>query len=88
VDTVLSSIEDRTVSTGVSVPAGSGKILAEWAQTKRSGTGFADRKRNTASIGYDYDLSKRTDLYAVYMRDRITGFDSGNSFGAGIRHRF
>ena len=81
-------LEDRTVSTGVSVPAGSGKILAEWAQTKRSGTGFADRKRNTASIGYDYDLSKRTDLYAVYMRDRITGFDSGNSFGAGIRHRF
>ena len=39
-------------------------------------------------MGYDYFLSKSTDVYAMYMRDRITSFSSGTSFGAGIRKRF
>jgi predicted porin len=39
-------------------------------------------------VGYDYDLSKRTDVYAIYMNDRITNRNSGNSFGVGVRHRF
>jgi predicted porin len=82
-------MDDKTLSLGVSVPAGGGKVLAAWAQTKRNGAAVgADQKRNTASVGYDYDLSKRTDLYAIYMNDRITNQDSGNSLGVGIRHRF
>lgn len=82
-------LDDKTASLGASVPAGNGKFLASWAQTKRSGVAIgADQKRNTSAIGYDYDMSKRTDLYAVYMNDRITSQDSGNSFGVGIRHRF
>ena len=44
--------------------------------------------RTTTSVGYDYYLSKRTDLYAVVMNDRFTGNASGNSYGVGIRHRF
>ncbi|MFC3108697.1 porin [Undibacterium arcticum] len=71
------------------MPVGGGKILAAWAQTKRSGAAFgADQKCDTASVGYDYDLSKRTDLYAVYMNDKITRQSAGNSFGLGVRHRF
>ena len=82
-------LDDKTLSLGASVPFGQGKFLAAWAQTKREGTAFgAEQKRNTASFGYDYNLSKRTDLYAVYMHDRITDQDSGNSFGLGLRHRF
>ncbi|GAB3554015.1 porin [Noviherbaspirillum agri] len=82
-------LEDKTISLGASVPVGQGKIMAAWAQTRRSGVDFgAEQKRNTTSIGYDYNLSKRTDLYAVYMNDRITDLDSGNSFGLGMRHRF
>lgn len=82
-------LNDKTLSLGASVPAGQGKVLAGWAQTKRSGTAFgADKKRNTVTVGYDYDLSKRTDLYAMYMNDKITALNSGNSFGVGIRHRF
>jgi len=80
-------LEDKTVSLGVSVPVGQGKILAAWAQTRRDDLGI-ELKRNTTSIGYDYNLSKRTDLYAIYMNDRITDLDSGNSFGLGMRHRF
>lgn len=82
-------LKDKVGSVGVSVPLGSGKVLASYAETKRSGaTVGSDLKRNTASLGYDYDLSKRTDLYAIYMSDKITDLNRGNSFGAGIRHRF
>jgi predicted porin len=78
--------ETRTTSFGVRVPAGAGAVMAEWARTKREAA--VDTTRNTASIGYDYFLSKRTDLYAVYSRDKLTSFDSANSFAVGIRHTF
>lgn len=81
--------DDKTTSMGASVPAGTGRILAAWAQTKRSGIAIgAEQKRNTTSVGYVYDLSKRTDVYAVAMNDRITRQNNGNSFGLGVRHRF
>ncbi len=82
------AIEDKTASLGLSVPAGAGKILAGYAQTRRSAGAAADVKRQTTTVGYDYALSKRTDVYAVLMNDRLTGFDGGNSFGLGIRHGF
>lgn len=81
-------LSDKTLSLGADVPLGQGKFMLAWAQTKRTGGGFADTKRDTASIGYDYNLSKRTDLYVIAMSDKIKSFDSGSSFGAGIRHRF
>ena len=77
----------KTYSLGLSAPVGGGQILAAWAQTKQDAPGI-DRKRSTASLGYDYNLSKRTDVYAIYMNDRITNLSNGNSFGVGIRHRF
>lgn len=81
--------DDKTTSLGASVPTASGKFITAWAETKRSGAAAgADQKRDTTSIGYVHDLSKRTDVYAVAMNDRITSQPSGNSFGLGIRHRF
>ena len=44
-----------------------------------------DVTRKTTTVGYDYNLSKRTEVYAVYMNDKQTGLNSGNSVGAGIR---
>ncbi|MFC7513378.1 porin [Herbaspirillum sp. GCM10030257] len=82
-------LDDKTLSLGATVPAGPGKVQLAWAQTRRDGVAFGpDQKRNTTAVGYDYDLSKRTDLYGVVMNDRITNRDSGNSFGVGVRHRF
>lgn len=78
----------KTYSLGASVPMGAGKILAAWARTNATDAVGGDATRNTASLGYDYNLSKRTDLYAIYMNDRITNLSNGNSFGVGIRHRF
>jgi len=72
------------VGLGASVPVGNGKILAQWGQIKPE-TGA---KRKTFSAGYDHFLSKRTDLYAVAMSDKIDGQTSGSAFSVGIRHRY
>ncbi|MBE7418773.1 MAG: porin [Ideonella sp.] len=72
------------VGVGVTAPAGPGKIMAQWGQIDPD----VGAKRKTLSLGYGYALSKRTDVYAVYMNDKISGLSSGNSYGVGIRHSF
>jgi predicted porin len=80
---------DRTYSVGAWVPAGAGgSVLAAYAKTKRDRAAAPELTRDTFSVGYDYALSRRTDVYAVAMNDRITGYDSARSYGLGIRHRF
>jgi len=81
----LAAVADRTtVTLGLSAPAGGGKVLAAWAKTKVDN----GNTRDTITVGYDYNLSKRTDLYAMLMNDKITTFESGTSLGLGVRHRF
>lgn len=75
----------KTMHIGASVPLGGGSLLASWARTNVTST---DTSRNTVTVGYDYNLSKRTDIYAMYMNDRITAQTTGNSFAVGLRHRF
>lgn len=83
------TMDDHSYSLGLSVPVGAGAILAAYADTRRSGSLLAtDLKRNTLSLGYDHLLSKRTDLYTIYMSDKITAASRTSSFAAGIRHRF
>jgi len=76
--------ELKTLSLGASAPVAGGKVLAAYAKTKAEG----GSKRDTVTVGYDYFLSKRTDVYAMLMRDKVTSFDSGTSLGLGVRHRF
>ncbi len=81
----LTAVADKTTwSLGASAPVAGGKVLAAYAKSKVEG----GNKRDTATVGYDYFLSKRTDVYAMLMRDKITNFESGTSLGLGIRHRF
>lgn len=79
------TIDKQTTSLGISAPLGSGKLLAAVAHTKDD---MANTSRTTSTVGYDYTLSKRTDVYAMLMNDKITTFESGNSLGLGVRHRF
>lgn len=73
----------HTFQVGTKVNIGRGNILASYANTG----GVVDHK--TFSLGYDYDLSKRTDLYTMYMNDRAAAYaDTVNSFSVGMRHRF
>ena len=63
---------------------GAGKLMAQYSQVSPDLGG----NRKPASLGYDHFLSKRTDLYTVYMQDRLGGLANGNSDAAGVRHRF
>ncbi|KAF1046012.1 porin [Xylophilus sp.] len=75
----------RTSQLGATVPLGAGTMLADYARTELTRTRV---DRRTFSLGYDHFLSRRTDVYAVYMNDRITAQTNGNSVGFGVRHRF
>ena len=76
----------NTAQGGVTVPVGPGSVMASYAYS-RDGGGL-DQTRQTAAVGYDYPLSKRTDIYAAYMYDKITSQSSGNTYGVGLRAKF
>ncbi len=72
---------------GAAVPIGTGLILASYGQshTKSSLAGTTDR---TASIGYDYFLSKNTDIYVAALHEKLSFVSTGNSLAGGMRLRF
>lgn len=90
----------------IAVPFGAGRVLAGHASRKTDDPvgpvpatlAGGNVERRVTTLAYDYNLSKRTDLYAVLMRDQtvtrtlpppganVTA--SGTSFVAGLRHRF
>lgn len=78
---------------GVSVPLGAGALLASYGQVKFE-QGADEGKNKIFTLGYDYNLSKRTDVYAAYMYDKnsdndaATDWKAGNTFAVGVRHRF
>lgn len=76
----------NTAQGGVSVPLGTGTAMASYAYSRD--TGGLNQTRQTAAIGYDYPLSKRTDVYAAYMYDHFDNMSSGMTYGAGIRAKF
>jgi predicted porin len=99
-------IRYRLWELSTSVPVGSGFILAGYAsRTTGDAVGpvpaaapTGNKERAVLSVGYDYYLSKRTDLYAMAMHDRTTtntlpappsAVDaSANNIAFGMRHRF
>ncbi|AIY41659.1 Outer membrane protein [Collimonas arenae] len=83
--TVTLNPKTRGWSVGADVVAGPGNVKAGYAQVRQDGHA-SDKK---ASIGYWYNLSKRTYLYTDAARTK-TG-DSGDSINAvdfGIQHSF
>ena len=86
-DTPATSLVTRTTQLGVSTPWAGGTVMASVARTRRDSP-TVEASRTTAALGYDHFLSKRTDLYGVYLSDRASGFTRRNSLVVGIRHRF
>ncbi|MEX8191729.1 porin [Comamonas guangdongensis] len=84
--------KNTTYSLGLDlpVPGTTGSFKAAAARTKAE-QGDASGTRTSVSLGYDHFLSKRTDVYAVAMYDRVSmdiPDKSGTSLLLGIRHRF
>ncbi|AKJ69430.1 porin [Pandoraea thiooxydans] len=79
----------HTYELGASVPvAHNSAVLLEWARTSKTAPRNGGYIRNTASAGYDYHFSKRTDVYAVYSFDKLTSQGAGSTYGVGVRHTF
>ncbi|MFB9127842.1 porin [Paraburkholderia dipogonis] len=76
----------QTGQGGVAVPLGVGTLMASVAYSRDSGG--LDQTRKSAAIGYDYPLSKRTDVYAAYLYDHFNKQSSGQTYGVGIRAKF
>ncbi|PXX23092.1 MULTISPECIES: porin [Burkholderia] len=81
-------VTDDTVQVGASIRTGIGSVLVSWAGTQRRPAAGDHIHWSTAALGYDYPLSKRTDMYAAWRYDTISHVSSGNSVGAGIRMKF
>jgi predicted porin len=71
---------------GVAVPLAAGRVLASYVHSKTSGGSNASR--STIAVGYDYSLSKLTDVYSAILADRATDLSSGMTYGVGIRGHF
>jgi predicted porin len=82
------TIDSDTYSVGASIPVGAGKILASYATTRNSTAGAPDYRRNSALIGYDHALSKRTDVYVNYLYDKLSTASTGSVMGVGLKHNF
>ena len=69
---------------GAKVVAGPGNVLVGYGQKKPD----AVEATKQASIGYEYNLSKRTFLYTDAMNVRRSGAETINTFDVGIHHNF
>jgi predicted porin len=81
------AIKSRLYQVGAVSPIGLGFLMISYGHKGDdvNGSHFTQR---TFSIGYDYFLSKATDIYAVAMNERATALSSGNTIAAGVRLRF
>ena len=72
---------------GAAVPIGTSLIMVAYGRsyTKTAFSGKTDRQ---ASIGYDYFLSKNTDIYVAALYEKLSFVSSGNSVAGGVRMRF
>ena len=78
---------------GATVPMGSGEFFGSVQQARPGGTivdAGATQTQTIGSIGYTYDLSKRTSVYAYYsyVQDYLFVQGSVQTLGAGIVHKF
>ena len=79
---------------GLSAPLGGGSSLfASWQRADANNKKLTggDSASNTYSLGYNYSLSKRTDVYAIASHTSNWAFVDGikaTEVGMGLRHRF
>lgn len=88
-DTTAAEVKDKIYQLGVSVPVtDKAAVLASFGQLKNKTAADVTTKDEVFSLGYDYTLSKRTDVYGVFSNHRVTSLQSGQSLAVGIRHNF
>jgi predicted porin len=72
---------------GAAVPIGTSLILVAYGRQHASAPSKATTDRTT-SIGYDYFLSKSTDIYIAALYENLSFVSTGNAIAGGVRVRF
>ena len=83
-------VKRRVYELSAGVPVGPGKFTAAYAYSSIDDVNPATpSQRRVWSLGYDYSLSKRTDIYAVAYRDlQRNVLIEQRILALGVRHRF
>ncbi|MGZ5184809.1 MAG: porin [Caldimonas sp.] len=83
------TIDSRTLlyHLGAAVPLGNSLVLVAYgaSQVRTPTSRITDR---SFSLGYDYFLSKSTDIYVAALYEKTFQLSSGNSVAGGVRVRF
>ena len=81
--------DSRTTSyqLGAAVPIGNSLVLVAYGRSHSSTPQLATTD-SILSLGYDYFLSKNTDIYVAAMVERLSFVSSGNTVAGGVRVRF
>ena len=82
--------KDTIYQVGASVPVTEkGTVLASFGKLSNKLTSNGAKETDTVfSVGYDYALSKRTDVYVVFSNNQHSDVDSGQTTAVGIKHNF
>lgn len=72
---------------GAAVPIGSSLILVAFGSSQVR-TQYSQITDRSFSLGYDYFLSKSTDIYVAALYEKTFQLSSGNSVAGGVRVRF
>lgn len=91
---VGAEMKTRNYMVGVSAPFGAHSVKASYAVNENRTIDNADSKQ--FALGYQYDLSKRTNVYASYAYNKQEanivapqfGRESANTYNVGLRHKF
>lgn len=87
IDNPRLNAKDKMPHLGLTAPVGLGQVQLAWEQDKNTAAGSTTR-RTTASGGYVYALSKRTQVYGFAMRDDLPVVGNADSYVLGVRHAF
>lgn len=84
-DNDLAKRKHKMPHIGLTAPLGNGEFQMAWAKDDVSGSTNSSRK--TLSLGYIYNLSKRSSLYGMAASDKVT-VGTAKSYVVGMRHTF
>lgn len=85
----LNNVKDKLPHVGVTVPVGAGEFQLAWAKDSARGgaNNVLNYDRTTTSLGYVYNLSKRSSLYGMATSDKLR-LGTAKSYVVGMRHAF
>jgi predicted porin len=99
------SLTNKTITIGLLAPIGGGTVKAAYGRltpdtatvSALNSVGAGNGRQQKFGLGYDYPLSKRTNLYADVSSARkagtvanagVTSFSNNTAYALGVKHTF